>query len=603
MITQIHYDTVTMEPIITEGDEDQVSGSVRKRSKLVVVPATQTDKKEARNIVPMVKVDGKVAIVILAWNQLKYTKICIESIKKQTKRDRYDLIVVDNGSTDGTLNYLKDVLDGDSDTVIRNVKNRGFSGGNNQGLQVAECEYILMLNNDCRIEKDNWLNLLLDASKKNGVGLFGAVCMKGAPDHAQEVFNHIGLGKEDEKWSYIEGWCLFGRRKLFLDLGGFDMRFNPAYGEDADLSYRIKAMGLKIKAIDLPIKHYGSKSKGQTDKLVPNPADKSRRRLFDKWILGIEEMVEIEAAQKIQKQKELVESKSRAKPKVIGGVRKSTILLRRKGARGDVLLTTPIIRELKKKYPESFLVYETDCPDVLTNNPYVDHTERYVPKPGDYDIVLSPRYEKDMSKNAIDTMARQCGVELSGKKLEIHLTADQIRWAKNKIDMSKRYIAFHTGRAWKSKEWSIDGFKKVAQHYLDKDYDIVELGDRQTKYMALGNDCRGCSIKQSAALIKECRVFIGIDSLCAHLAKAVGTPACVIYGSVDPSTAASDAVEYPIRINDLECKGCRGRTSAEWVECCKPEVYCLTRITPEMVIETVDECISKELDKKRNKKT
>lgn len=560
MSSQIHYDPITMEPIVFEEQEP------------AVVPTVNTSKSKIRCVAEESSViKGKTAIIILAWNQLEYTKLCIESIKRHTDRSKYELIVVDQGSTDGTLDYLKGALDGDRDTIIWNVKNRGFSGGNNQGLRLAECEFVLMLNNDCEIQGDNWLDLLLNASKESGVGLVGAVCMKVAPNYARRMFDFVGPGKESEKWSYIEGWCLFGKRDLFLELGGFDMRFNPTYSEDTDLSFRIKAKGLKIKAIDVPIKHYGSKTKGQIDASFSGQSDKSSRRLFKKWIQDVEE----------------------------GEQCKPTILVRRKGAKGDVLLTTPIIRELKKKYPESFLVYATDCPDVLANNPYVDQTKPSMPVSSEYDIVLSPRYEKAMGKNAIDAMAEQCGVKLSSKQIEVYVSSEQSAWAKNKLDSSKQHIAFHTGRAWECKEWPIERFKQVASHYLDKGYAIVELGDRQTRYMGLGKDCRGCSILQAAALIKECDVFLGIDSVCAHLAKAVGTPACVIYGCVDPSTVASDAIEYPIWVEELECKGCRGRTSAEWVKCSQPEVYCLTRITPARVIETVDKCIREKLSNKR----
>lgn len=580
MITNIHYDRDTMEPIITKTSKECFAAlGCPKNTNVVPI-----NKNKMMSIAPAIKGDGRVAIIILAWNQLSYTKICIESIKKLTKRDRYDLIIVDQCSNDGTIEYLKNVLDGDGDIIIRNSFNRGFSGGNNQGLRVAECEYVLMLNNDCRIERGNWLDMLLSA-REDDIGIVGALCQKGSPDHAKKVFDHVGVGRESDQWSYIEGWCLFGKRELFVELNGFDMRFNPAYGEDADMSYRVKTMGLKIKELkNLPIKHFGSRSKGQLDAWMPTQSDNSSKQLFKKWISkDVEEIEPIKEAEQEKSKEEEPETK------------KLSILFRRRGARGDVLLTTPILKELKKKYPGSLLVYETDCPDMLTGNPYVDHTEKRVPKPEQYDIVLTPRYEKDMSKNAINTMAKQCGVELSEKKIEIYLTDDQRMWAQNKVDASKMNIAFHTGRAWKSKEWLIERFREVALHYAKKGYGILELGDRATQYTGAGNDCRGCSIKQTAAIIAQCSIFVGIDSGCAHLAKAVGTPAVVIYGSVDPSTASSDAVEYPVRVEDLECKGCRGRTSAEWVDCHKEEVYCLTRITPQMVIETVDMCISNEI--------
>lgn len=581
--TNIYYDQ-NMEPIITE-----IDGEMTHIKKPTI---TSVAKKEILSIVPTVEKigDGRVTIIILAWNQLRYTKICIESIKRMTDRNRYDLVIIDNGSTDKTMEYLQTVLDGDGDVIISNTINKGFSGGNNQGLQVAETEYILMLNNDCRIEKDNWLDILFYEAADKGIGLVGALCHKAAPDYVRKKFDHVGAGKESDKWSYIEGWCIFGKRELFIELDGFDMRFNPAYGEDADLSYRVKELGLKIKAVKLPVKHFGNKSKGQLDKSIPHQSDASGRLMFSKWISN-------EVVNTMNKEKQVQEKKPVKIKRVENIIKhKPTILFVRKGARGDVLLTTPILKELKNKYPNSLLVYETECPDILVGNPYIDRIERFVPDAKDYDIVLTPRYEVAMSENAIDTMAKQCNVVLSEKKLEIILSESHINWAKNKINGHRRTIVFHTGRAWASKEWQFDKFIEVIQHYSDKGYGIIEVGNKQTQFSGIGVSCRGCSIKQTAALIKECCMFVGIDSGCAHLAKAVGTPACVIYGCVHPSSPASDAIEYPIRIEGLECGGCRGRTSAEWTDCIKPEVYCLTGISPEMVIETINRCIEKELN-------
>jgi len=519
------------------------------------------------DIMTMKQKKNKVAIIILAWNQVHYTKICIDSIKKFTDRNKYDLIVVDQGSEDGTLKYLDEVLTGERDLIVRNRRNRGFSGGNNQALKLAECEYILFLNNDCKIKGYNWLPILMQASKEENVGLVGTMCHKAAPDYAEETVNHVGSSKIEEDWSYVEGWCLFGKWKLFQELKGFDMQFNPAYGEDADLSYRVKELGLKLKTVKLPIKHYGSKSKKQLDHTAPEQNNTSRHRMFSKWVTG----------------KRPIESKIEAD--------KPTILFRRKGAMGDVLLTTPILFALKNKYPNSYIVYETDCPGILTGNPCINEIVRREPKLKKYDIVLTPRYEVDMEKNAIITMANQCNVTLKKAKLQVYLTEDDVNPIRRFLKPNQRHIVFHTGRAWKSKEWELDRFVKVASHYKKKGYEILEIGNPQTQYTGVGKDCRGLPIKQTAALIKECCLFLGIDSGCAHIAKAVGTPACVIYGCVHPFSPASDAIEYPIRIEDLECGGCRGRTDKEWTDCVKPEVYCLTGITPEMVIDIMTKCI------------
>jgi len=181
-------------------------------------------------------------------------------------------------------------------------------------------------------------------------------------------------------------------------------------------------------------------------------------------------------------------------------------------------------------------------------------------------------------------------VTLESRRMSIALSQNHIAWTRSKMK-GEICIAAHTGRSWRSREWPIERFREVFKHYADKGYSVLELGDGNTLLTGIGGDFRRCSIKQAAALIRESLVFVGIDSVCANLAKAVGTPACIIYGCVDPGSRKADAVECPVWIDDLECKGCRNRTSAEHVECVKPEIYCLTRVRPEMVIEAVQRFI------------
>lgn len=96
------------------------------------------------------------SIILLTYNQLDYTKLCIESIRKFTPKGQYEIIVVDNNSNDGTVEYLKAQEDL---RVIYNDYNAGFPKGCNQGIEISKGESILLLNNDT-IVTPNWLNNL-----------------------------------------------------------------------------------------------------------------------------------------------------------------------------------------------------------------------------------------------------------------------------------------------------------------------------------------------------------------------------------------------------------------------------------------------------------
>src|SRR4051812_33695377 len=114
---------------------------------------------------------NKTSIIILTCNQLHITHMCLESIRCYTD-EPYELIVVDNGSTDETVNYLKSQADV---KVILNDKNLGFAKGCNQGMEVATGDTLLFLNNDT-IVTSNWLTTMLQVLYKDeDIGVVGPV--------------------------------------------------------------------------------------------------------------------------------------------------------------------------------------------------------------------------------------------------------------------------------------------------------------------------------------------------------------------------------------------------------------------------------------------
>lgn len=112
---------------------------------------------------------GLTSIIIPCWNEIAFTQQCIAALKRHT-RPRWELIVVDNGSTDGTGTYLAGVRDMSTVpvTVVSNAVNRGFPAAINQGLRLARGEFLVMLNNDV-VVTDGWLDQLLALVKAKRV--------------------------------------------------------------------------------------------------------------------------------------------------------------------------------------------------------------------------------------------------------------------------------------------------------------------------------------------------------------------------------------------------------------------------------------------------
>jgi len=226
-----------------------------------------------------------VSIVTPTWNQLSFIQGHVESIKRHTPQP-HQIIVIDNGSRDATTPWLERSLR-QQDIIVRNIENRGFAKANNQGLALAEGEYVLFLNNDIEVLEDTWLDKLVEGVKD--ADLVGPNLCKVFPVEQQKVFLYEGEGTTEDKWHYIEGWCLFGRKEKFLAIDGWCEDFFPTYCDDSDLGFRAKVAGLKMKKVPVPIKHFGNQAFPNYEKFMNTNANditlKNSRKLYQKWVV------------------------------------------------------------------------------------------------------------------------------------------------------------------------------------------------------------------------------------------------------------------------------------------------------------------------------
>ena len=109
-----------------------------------------------------------ISIMLLTWNAKEVTADCIESIKKQTFKD-YEVLLIDNGSTDGTVKYLKKKFP--FIKLVENKKNIGYAGGHNSGISKAKADYILVLNNDVVLDKNFLQELWNNRNKADILGI------------------------------------------------------------------------------------------------------------------------------------------------------------------------------------------------------------------------------------------------------------------------------------------------------------------------------------------------------------------------------------------------------------------------------------------------
>jgi O-antigen biosynthesis protein len=218
---------------------------------------------------------GLTSIVILTFNQLKYTKECVESIRKHTP-EPHEVIFVDNGSTDGTVKWLKKLVGENSNySLIENGKNLGFAKGCNQGIEASSGEYILLLNNDVVVTQD-WLSGMLEClNNAADIGIVGP--MTNSISGPQKV-EQVGYSSIKQLDTYakgfreqnrhrrvptrrIVGFCMLFQNALIEKIGLLDESFGSGNFEDDDLCLRAALEGYRnVIAGDVFIHHYGSRS-------------------------------------------------------------------------------------------------------------------------------------------------------------------------------------------------------------------------------------------------------------------------------------------------------------------------------------------------------
>lgn len=237
-----------------------------------------------------------VSIIVLTFNNLKYSKQCIESLYQHTPISDFELILVDNASNDGTPAWITDLSKNNKNVkYILNKENCNFAGGCNQGAKIVSGEYLLFLNNDT-ILTAGWLSLMVECfGRDSKIGIVGNKHLFPNSDivwHCGGVIGsdftpkHIYIGhtnkspmvNKSREYSFVTGACLLIKKNIFENVGGFSESYKNSF-EDVDLCFKVKELGYKIfYCCKSCIYHYGSISTGRNDNNLTNYAI-----LFKKW--------------------------------------------------------------------------------------------------------------------------------------------------------------------------------------------------------------------------------------------------------------------------------------------------------------------------------
>lgn len=225
------------------------------------------------------------SFIIVSYNTREMLRECLEAIFEHTTGLAFEVIVVDNASSDGSVEFVRTAF-----PQIRLValdKNVGFGLGNNAGVDVARGRYLFLLNSDAILMENTALSLVQHLDKRNDIACIGPrIVMPGGmlqpksfghlPNPWRLLMQSLGLGylgvpmfegvdgvrrggrETDVGW--LSGVCLCLRREDYLAIGGFDARFFM-YGEDVALCARLRRTKGRVVLLDcFDVLHYGGAS-------------------------------------------------------------------------------------------------------------------------------------------------------------------------------------------------------------------------------------------------------------------------------------------------------------------------------------------------------
>ncbi len=217
---------------------------------------------------------GKQATVIIPnYNGLQFLGVCVDALERQTCRD-FEILVVDNGSTDGSVEWLK----AQGIPAIFLDRNTGFSGAVNAGIRAVSTPYVLLLNNDTEAAPEFVEELLASIRRSKRIFAVTAKMIqmyhRELMDDAGDMFclmgwayqrgvgrSSRGYNREREVFSACAGAAIY-RREAFDEIGLFDEK-HFAYLEDMDVSYRAKIYGYHIRYCPgAVVYHVGSGTSG-----------------------------------------------------------------------------------------------------------------------------------------------------------------------------------------------------------------------------------------------------------------------------------------------------------------------------------------------------
>jgi GT2 family glycosyltransferase len=494
-------------------------------------------------------------ISVLCLNNSDLTRQCVESIIEHS--DNYELFITNNGSTDDTAEYLEDVKRrlGGRVTIITNAQNKGFQEPNEDVLKQARGRYFVLFNNDM-VACEGWLEGLrepFDSNPKMALtGLAGVCCRIN-----EQLF---GVPGDDNAPEYIEGGCLMGPVALLRKHGLFSDYLRFIYWEDTDLGLRMREIGYEIATVRLPITHHHRTATTRNLDLK-EVRQHNHEQMWKRWAFYVKRRTF-----------------------------ERRIVVKRRGARGDVLLATPALAAIHRKWPKAIISVETAHPEMLVGLPRVRTDSPFTAKDADHVYDLDFSYERKPGTPIVQVFAEVCGVTLDSERPVMVATESDKAWAMT-VARGLKVALIHPGpTTWPGKNWPVERFHEIVKFLRALGFYTISVGAANSPVVGCDDSVAGvATVSQLYALCCQARLLVGLDSMPQHVASAANLPSVVLFGATEPKDIMrKEPFLIPVQASReaAECAGAHGRRTTGVTEMpCSGE--CMKALTPSMVMEAI----------------